>query len=316
MAVLRPWPCWMVTAVLLASSAILGSSGCKRSPGWDPLNSPNVTKLPAGAPPEGGPPAELQAGRWEDWATAELVLALYEPHTWGGEDTHHARVMVFADGRVLYRTREGGRWRWYLVDVGPQEAEALRRDVVADLRGSRSFSCSHATDQPSTVLMVRRRRGWLVREAYAFHMCLDDLEGPAIGASTGPANAPPPEQPPPEFVTAFRRLDWLPRRHVANAKRWASPRTYLMWSIDNGDYMDGPDGEPKGDPWPDDLPEGPAPAEGDFIMPIDGAYEDRLRDFMGSGALVRYRGERWSVQVMRKHPGDRVLRCVLYKECE
>ena len=280
-----------------------------------PLEDPNVTKLPAGAPPAAGPPAGAKAAQWSAWDDAELVVAVHEPHIWGGEDSGHARVMLFADGRALYRVLEEGRWRWYAADLGQATVATLQRDTLADLKGTKSFSCSYGTDQPSTIILARRSKRWVVREAYALHECLADVSGPAYGASTVPVGAPAPEPAPPAFVRAYRRLDRVPEAHAESATRWRTPRTHLLWTIDNGDYMDGPDGEPKGEPWPDTLPKGPAPAEGWILMPFDAAYEDPLRDFIGSGGLVSYRGERWLVQVLREHPGDAAVECALSPKC-
>jgi len=305
------WHRWFAAIAL----AVLLAGGCRGYQPVHPLDNPEVIKLPAGTPPASGPPLGVTASDPSGWNDDDLVLALHEPHIWGGEDSGHARVMVFATGRVLYRVADAGHWYWYQDEIGREAVDALLSETLADLGRTKSFDCSLATDQPTTIVMAKRSKRWLVRSAYALHECLDEVAGPSFGASTTPvgATAPTTSAPAP-FLRAYRRLDAVGSQ--PSAERWRTPRTYLMWHVDHGRYAIGNEEEPAGDPWPDDLPAGPEPAAGPLLMPFDAAYEDRLRAFMGSGALVRYRDERWLVQVIRDHPGDATLACVLYDECE
>lgn len=306
----RPRQGWPLAILLLIAFA----AGCRRYQPVHPLDNPRIIKLPAGTSPAAGPPPNATASDPSGWSESDLVLALHEPHIWGGEDTHHARVMAFASGRVLYRIVESGQWHWYTADIGAEAVEALRVQTLADLEDTKSFSCSFATDLPSTIVMARRSKRWVVREAYALHDCLADVARPSFGASTSPSDALEPDPADPSFVRAYRRLDAVGSE--PSDARWRTPRTYLIWTIDHGTYAMPGEPEPPGEAWPDDLPAGPAPASGTFLMPIDAAYEDRLRALLGTGGLVQQGGERWSVYVIRDQPGDATLRCVLYKECE
>ena len=296
---------WPIAILLLVAVA----AGCRRYHPVHPLDNPDIVKLPASGPPPGATASDLSG-----WSEADLVLALHEPYIWGGEDSRHARVMAFADGRILYRVLESRQWHWYTVDIGPEAVEELRLQTLADLKRTKSFSCSVGTDQPGTVVMARRSRRWVIRRAYALHACLADVAAPSYGASTSPVGAPRPEPAPAPFVRAYRRLDGIGARE--GGERWRTPRAYLMWRIDHGRYGYTDDDEPEGEPWPDGLPAGPEPAPGTFLMPIDAAYEDRVRAFLGTSRLVRHRDERWNVRVIREQPGDATLQCVLYDECE
>ena len=300
---------------MLCFALVLGACARFALPSTDPTRSKHLHQVPAGAAPTTEPTdpalARVEPGRWDEWTDAKLVLALHEPIFYSAtEDEQHARLLAFADGRVLYRVEDGdGISQWYLANIGAAEVEALRRSTAHDLAGTpRRFSCRHATHQRRSVILVRHGLRWRVREGYALSACLDDVAPDVIPSSSHVDPLPPGDSPPVGFVTAYRRL----RSFDAPTKRpWHTPKLWLVWMRDVGDYSE----ERRGGPWPAELPAPPTLPEsfvyGDppLLQPVDGAFDRRMQRLLPQAGLFELQDQRWMVEVYRQQPGDDALAC-------
>jgi hypothetical protein len=288
---------WSLVAVVLATA-------CSRFD-WES----NVEHVPAGAAPPGS--TGIVAGDWSQWSDAKPVVMLYEPIFYSyDEDEGHAQLVAFADGRVLQRvTAEDGRWHWWVSQRTRAEIEALRRSVARDLAGTpRRFSCRDATHQRRSFIFVRNGGRWRGHEGYALSACLDGVAEDFIPSSSHADPLPPGDTAPAGFVRAYRRLHAIAETTAAGATPWHSPKLRLLWLPDTGEYS-----EPRvGKPWPADLPAPPAIdwSDAPVIQPVDGAFDERVREHLGKEALVQIEGGRYLVSVMREQPADALLDCL------
>ncbi|MCA9710354.1 MAG: hypothetical protein KDK70_31230 [Myxococcales bacterium] len=289
------------------SVLLVGMLGCRPA-----LVTVETVDVPAGAPPTGvHAEAGMEPGRWDEWTDARLVLALHEsPYFPTTEDQTHARLMAFEDGRMLYRVREGELWQWYVVQLDQDQIETLRRAVARDLAGARSITCSYATHQTRTALVVRTGARWRVRHAYGLWACLPEVGWDPVPAYSQPDVPPPAVSPDHGLLRAHRRLDELREQHHASAREWYTPRVSLEWapySPSEGEYT--------GAPWPDSLPSPPALGEHHaredvhLRQPVDGSFDLALRLELPLRGLVEIDGASWIVQVHREQPGDPTVGC-------
>ncbi|MFO0635989.1 MAG: hypothetical protein U0168_24380 [Nannocystaceae bacterium] len=123
---------WLV--VLACASASCGRGLHERGP-----------LLPAGAAPPG--PPDVTPGAWSEFVGARPVLLLEEPRprTSGGWFQSAARLVAFADGRVMLQAPdEHARWRWYVERYDAPAIAWLRHQTLAELRRvPRRVSCDH-----------------------------------------------------------------------------------------------------------------------------------------------------------------------------
>jgi hypothetical protein len=198
-----------------------------------------------------------------------------------------------------------------VTDLGRDGVERLRRSVARDLSAARRrFSCSAATHQRRTIIVVKTGATWRVREGYGLSSCLPDVDPDFVPSSSHPDPMPPADRPPGGFVRAYRTLTEL-RENRDRATPWHTPRLWLLWTADSGDQGE----ERRGAPWPAELPAPPelplfgAGHSRPILQPVDGAYDDAVRGLIGLGALVEIDGRRWIVEVHREQPGDDAALC-------
>jgi hypothetical protein len=295
--------------VLAAVAVVLALPGCSRT--LVDTTTTTVT-VPAGAEPttELEVP-EVVVGQWNEWVGAELVLAWRDVIDFPSfEDDSHARLMAFADGRVLYRVREDDYWQWYVVTLDEEDVEGLRRAVAEDLAGTRSFACTHATHQSSTRLFVRTGLRWRTREVYGLWACLGDVERDAVRVYSQPDRPAPVVSPTHGFLRAYRRLAGFHEQHQAIAREWYTPRLSLVWSRD----VDASEGK-IGARWPEWLPSAPRLPRTEtpdvrYEQPIDGAFGFALQLEIELQRQYEIDGEFWDVEIRREQPGDSTMTCV------
>jgi hypothetical protein len=295
--------------VLAAVAVVLALPGCSRS-----LvdTSTTTVAVPAGVEPTQEPAfPEVVVGQWNEWAGAELVLAWRDVIDFPSfEDDRHARLMAFADGRVLYRVRENDYWQWYVVTLDEDAVEGLRRAIAKDLAGTRSFACTHATHQSSTRLFVRTGLRWRSREVYGLWACLGDVVRDAAPVYSEPDRPRPIVSPNDGFLRAYRRLAGFHEQHQAVAREWHTPRVSLVWSRDvsfSGGRIRAR--WPEWLPSPPRLPRAAAP-DVRYEQPIDGTFGLALQLEIERVRQYEIDGEFWDVEIRREQPGDSAVTCV------
>jgi hypothetical protein len=295
--------------VLAAVAVVLGPTGCYRA--LVDTSTTTVT-VPAGVEPTGKLAVpRVAVGQWNEWAGAELVLAWRDVIDFPSfEDDRHARLMAFADGRVLYRVLEDDYWQWYVVTLDEDLVEGLRRALAEDLASTRSFACTYATHQSSTRLFVRTGLRWRTREVYGLWACLGEVERAAVPVYSEPDRPRPVVSPTNGFIRAYRRLAGFHEQHQAIAREWHTPRVSLVWSRDDS-AIEGQIGAR----WPEWLPSAPRLPQAEapdvrYEQPIDGAFGFALQLEIELVRQFEIDGDFLYAEIRREQPGDATMTCV------
>jgi len=217
-------------------------------------------------------------------------VGLYEQNAWAmvlGSEV--PSVIVFADGSAIRQrapVAAGGDPR--LVEGRLANVATLLRELERELIAlPEKTSVSHATDQPTTSILLETDQGWIRRAVY--------------GIAPGCQAVPHATQPAPAgFLAACRAL--LDAPTIDEHDYMIEKVEVMLW-----DYEHSPETPA---PWPKTVPPPPAvapPQKGVVSHAIDGRHLERLRSFLaslGPRQAVAFNDHKWSVEVRVLLPGD------------